>query len=70
MFMHHWSVGLARVYALQALEQEIQRSREARLAKPRRAPGGIVRATARRLAGFAHRLARGTPTRTQPLGCG
>ena len=70
MFMHHWSVGLARIYALQALGQEIQRSREARLAKPRRPSVGIVRGMARRLAGFAHRLARRSPARTQPLGCG
>jgi len=70
MFMHHWSVGLARIYALQALEQEIQRSRDARLAKPRRAPAGIVQGMARRLAGFAHRLAGRSPARTQPLGGG
>ena len=36
MFMHHWSVGLARVYALQALEEEIRRRHGMPRPEPRR----------------------------------
>jgi hypothetical protein len=70
MFMHHWSVGLARVYALQALEEEIRRSRQARDAEPPATPAGIFHATARWLAGFVHRLARRSSAEMRSLGCG
>ena len=70
MFMHHWSIGMARFHALQALEDEIRR----RHGMPRRAPrrwlrkrlAGAVRASWRLLRGLGGRLA----AEPRPLGCG
>jgi hypothetical protein len=70
MFMHHWSIGLARIYALQALEEEIRRSREARDLGRREGRSGKFHAVANRLVNFAHRLARRSPAEPRPLGCG
>jgi hypothetical protein len=70
MFMHHWSVGLARVYALQALEDEIRRARAERHSNPSSAHAGVLRTTMTGLAGVVRRLARRTHPEVRPLGCG
>jgi len=71
MFMHHWSVGLARVYALQAMEQELQRAREGRSAEPprrlRQAAGRALRALGQGLAGLGERLAHRPAAKSEPL---
>ena len=71
MFMHHWSVGLARVYALQALEEEIRRQHGIPRREPRRflrkALASGLRGSGRLLNGLGERL----PHRPSagPLGC-
>ena len=72
MFMHHWSVGLARVYALQALEEEIRRQHGMPRPEPRRllrrALASGLSAIGRALSGLGARL--GSPAGARPLGCG
>ena len=71
MFMHHWSIGLARVYALQALEEEIRRSHGHPRPEPRRllrkALGRCLASAGRLLDGLGQRLS--SPT-ARSLGCG
>jgi hypothetical protein len=73
MFMHHWSVGLARVYALQALEEEIRRHHGMPLPEPRRllrkGLGAALQGTGRLLSA-GERLARRPGVEARPLGCG
>jgi hypothetical protein len=72
MFMYHWSVGLARVYALQALEDEIRR----RHGIPRPAPRRWFRRALTRAVRSAGRLVSalggrpGASPEPRPLGCG
>jgi hypothetical protein len=72
MFMHHWSVGLARVYALQALEEEIRRQHGMPRPEPRRllrrALASGLSGSGRALSGLGARLA--IPAGARPLGCG
>ena len=74
MFMHHWSVGLARVYALQALEEEIRRRHGMPRPEPRRllrkGLGAALRGTGRLLGALGERLARRPGVEARPLGCG
>lgn len=74
MFMHHWSVGLARVYALQALEEEIRRSHGMPRREPRRllrkGLGVALRGTGGVLSALGERLASRSPAEARPLGCG
>ena len=74
MFMHHWSVGLARVYALQALEEEIRRSHGMPRREPRqllrKALGAALRATGGLLSTLGERLASRPVSPARPLGCG
>jgi hypothetical protein len=74
MFMHHWSVGLARVYALQALEEEIRRHHGMPRPEPRRllrkGLGAALRGAGRLLSALGERLARRPGVEARPLGCG
>jgi hypothetical protein len=74
MFMHHWSIGLARVYALQALEEEIRRRHGMPRPEPRRllrkGLGAALRGTGGLLSTLGERLASRTPADARPLGCG
>jgi hypothetical protein len=74
MFMHHWSVGLARVYALQALEEEIRRHHGMPRPEPRRllrkGLGVALRGTGQLLSSLGERLATRAATPARPLGCG
>jgi hypothetical protein len=74
MFMHHWSVGLARVYALQALEEEIRRHHGMPRPEPRRllrmGLGAALRGTGRALSALGERLASRSASQARPLGCG
>jgi hypothetical protein len=74
MFMHHWSVGLARVYALQALEEEIRRHHGMPRPEPRRllrkGLGAALRGAGRLLSVLGERLARRPGVEARPLGCG
>ena len=71
MFMHHWSIGMARVYALQALEEEIRRQHGSPRREPRRllrrALASGLKGSGRLLSGLGERLAPHPSTR--PLGC-
>jgi hypothetical protein len=74
MFMHHWSIGLARVYALQALEEEIRRSHGMPRPEPRRllrkGLGAALRGAGGLLTALGERLASRAPGDAHPLGCG
>ena len=72
MLMHHWSIGMARVYALQDLEEEIRRQhgmpRPERRRLLRKALASGLTGSGRLLSGLGERLA--TPADARPLGCG
>ena len=71
MFMHHWSIGMARAYALQALEDEIRRQHGIPRQEPRRllrkALVSGLKGSGRLLNGLGERLAH-RPS-AGPLGC-
>jgi len=71
MFMHHWSIGMARVYALQALEEEIRRQHGIPRREPRRllrkALASGLKGSGRVLRGLSERLDH-RPS-APPLGC-
>lgn len=71
MFMHHWSIGMARVYALQALEEEIRRQHGIPRREPRRllrkALASGLKGSGRLLNGLGERLAHRPAA--GPLGC-
>ena len=71
MLMHHWSIGMARVYALQALEDEIRRQHGIPRPEPRRllrkALASGLTGSGRLLSGLGERLAHHPST--GPLGC-
>jgi hypothetical protein len=74
MLMHHWSVGLARVYALQALEEEIRRQHGIPRPEPRRllrkSLAAGLKGTGRLLSGLGERLAPRSSPEARPYGCG
>ena len=74
MFMHQWSIGLARIYALDALEKEIRRRHSSHRPEPRRtlrkALGRGLAAAGRALSRLGERLARSSSAEPRPLGCG
>jgi hypothetical protein len=78
MLMHPWSIGLARIYALQALEHEIRRAHANRHPQPPRPSRRLLRralvsglaAAGRLLAGMGERLAARPAAEAKPLGCG
>jgi hypothetical protein len=69
--MHHWAIGMTRVYALQALEEEIRRQHGIPRREPRRllrrALASGLKGSGRLLSGLGERLAPHPSTR--PLGC-
>ena len=71
MLMHHWSLGMARVYALQALEDEIRRQHGIPRPEPRRllrkALASGLTGSGRLLSGLGERLAHRPAA--GPLGC-
>ncbi|HZT18738.1 MAG TPA: hypothetical protein VFA23_05000 [Dongiaceae bacterium] len=74
MLMHHWSVGLVRLYALQALEEELRQRHGAPRREParrlRKAFGRGLSAAGRLLSRMGERLAGQAPGEPRPLGCG
>ena len=74
MFMHHWSIGMARVYALQALEEEIRHQHGLPRTEPRRrlrkGLASALRGTGRVLSTLGERLAPGRTEEPRPLSCG